>query len=182
MKHIKLFEEFVNEKAYQLTGIFGAKGIPGKVLFAFKKEVERIKYEGDSGATLSELNSVWSKWADKEGAKIIEQEVMKVVKDKEEMVYIMATLGEVLWEADTINNMNRPNSQELYVKTSGDFVINIGFMDDVDGSKFVRKLNGMMNPAIMTGRETEVMGSFDSEIGYNNVEIRSSMFLVIDAK
>ena len=38
MKHIKLYEEFVNEKAYQMTGSYGAKGIAGKLLFAFKKE------------------------------------------------------------------------------------------------------------------------------------------------
>ena len=45
MKHIKLFEQFVNEKAYQMTGMYGAKGIVGKVLFAFKKEVEKdVKY------------------------------------------------------------------------------------------------------------------------------------------
>ena len=76
----------VFEKAYQLTGIYGAKGIIGKVAFAFKKEVERVKYEGDADATIDDLNSVWSKWADKDGAKIIEQEVMKQVKDKEAVV------------------------------------------------------------------------------------------------
>ena len=37
MKHVQLFEQFINEKAYQLTGIYGAKGIVGKVAFAFKK-------------------------------------------------------------------------------------------------------------------------------------------------
>ena len=77
MKHIQLYEQFVNEKAYQMTGIYGAKGIAGKVLFAFKKEIEKIQYSGDAESTLAELNNVWSKWADKDGAKIVEELVLK---------------------------------------------------------------------------------------------------------
>ena len=190
MKHIQLFEEFINEKAYQLTGIYGAKGIIGKVAFAFKKEVERVKYEGDSDATLEELNDVWTKWADKDGAKIIEQEVMKQVKDKEAVVYITATLSKTLWVVDDVEGINAPGKSELLVRIPSDFVINIGFAPKVDGSKFSRKLDGMMNDALMTGRETEVVGSYDISssfalarlVGRNNIEIRSSVFLLIDAK
>lgn len=182
MKHIQLYEQFVNEKAYQMTGIYGAKGIIGKVLFGFKKEIERIKYEGDVDATLAELNSVWSKWADKDGAKIIEQEVMKQVKDKEALVYVMATLGGFEWAADEVNRLNSPEKPELFVTIPNDFVINVGFADDADSSKFSRKLDGMQNSAIQNGKETAVIGSYDNLVGENNIEIRTSMFLSIDAK
>ena len=182
MKHIKLYEQFVNEKAYQMTGIYGAKGIIGKVLFAFKKEIEKIKYEGDAEETLSELNKVWSKWADKDGAKIIEDLVMKQVKDKEAIVYVMATLSSSVWEAETVNRLNTPGNSELYVTIAGDFVINVGFADDVDAGKFARKLEGMQNSAIISSRETAVIGAYDSAIGENNIEIRSDIYLLIDAK
>jgi hypothetical protein len=182
MKHVQLFEQFINEKAYQLSGIYGAKGIIGKVAFAFKKEIERIKYEGDSDATLEELNDVWTKWADKDGAKIIEQEVMKQVKDKEAIVYIMATLGKTLWVVDDVEGINAPGKPELLVRIPSDFVINIGFADDADGSKFSRKLDGMMNDALLSGKETAVVGEYDKLVGRNNIEIRSSVFLTIDAK
>jgi hypothetical protein len=181
MKHVQLYEQFVTEKAYQLTGIYGAKGIIGKVLFAFKKEIERIKYEGDADSTLAELNDVWTKWADKDGAKIIEQEVMRVVNNKEAIVYIVATLSKAQWIADVVNRLNTPTGTELFVSLNHDFVINVGFADDVDGNKFSRKLDGMTNTAIPVDI-TEIVGSFDSAIGYNNVEIRKNIFLSIDAK
>jgi hypothetical protein len=182
MKHVQLYEQFVTEKAYQMTGGYGAKGIPGKVLFAFKKEIERIKYEnGDVDTTLAELNDVWTKWADKDGAQIIEKEVMKVVKDKEAIVYIVATLSEAQWIADVVNKINQPGRVELYVSLNHDFVINVGFADDVDASKFERKLDGMTNTAIPASITT-IVGEFDSAVGYNNVEIREGLFLTIDAK
>jgi hypothetical protein len=182
MKHVQLFEQFVNEKAYQMTGSYGAKGIAGKVLFAFKKEIERIKYEnGDADATLAELNDVWTKWADKDGAEIIEKEVMKVVKDKEAIVYLVAILSDAKWIADVVNKINQPGSVELYVCLNTDFVINVGFADDVDASKFERKLEGMTNTAIGNSI-TSIIGELDPEVGYNNVEIRSRMYLTIDAK
>lgn len=181
MKHIPLFEQFINEKAYQMTGSYGAKGIIGKVLFAFKKEVEKIKYEGDVDATLAELNQIWSKWADKDGAKIIEQEVMKVVKDKEAIAFITATLSPAKWIADTVNRINVPGRAELYVSLNTDFVINVGFADDVDASKFERKLDGMTNTPVF-GSVIDIVGTADSGVGYNNVEIRKGFFLVIDAK
>ena len=182
MKHIKLFEDFINEKVYQLTGTYGAKGIAGKVLFAFKKQIERIKYEGDQAATLKEINQVWSKWADKDGVKIIEQEVLKQVKDKKAIVYVMATLGKTDWVVDDVNGINSPGRAELLVRFPSDFVINVGFADDVDASKFSRKLDGMTNDALVTGKETDIIGAYDNLVGKNNVEIRASLFLTIDAK
>jgi hypothetical protein len=182
MKHIQLFEQFINEKAYQMTGMYGAKGIAGKVLFAFKKEVEKIKFEGDVQDTLKELNKVWSKWADKEGAKIIADEVMKQVKDEEAIVYIMATLSKQEWVDDQINGLNRPDSRMLFVRIPSDFVINIGFADDVDARKYARKLGGMQNDALVARNETTILGEYESSVGKNNIEIRQSMFLSIDAK
>ena len=182
MKHIKLYEQFVNEKAYQMTGIYGAKGIIGKVLFAFKKKKEKIQYSGDVDSTLSELNSVWSSWADNEGAKIIEDLVLKQVKDKEAIVYIMATLGGSLWEADTVNRLNSHGGTELYVTIQGDFIINVGFADDIEAIKYSRKLDGMQNFAIVSSRETAVIGAYDGAVGENNIEIRSGFYLSIDQK
>ena len=172
----------VNEKAYQMTGMYGAKGIVGKVLFAFKKEIEKIKFEGDVQDTLKELNQVWSKWADKEGAEIIADEVMKQVKNKEAIVYIMAALSKQEWVDDQINGLNRPDSTELFVRIPSDFVINVGFADDVDANKYARKLSGMQNDALVSGIETTILGEYESSVGQNNIEIRQSMFLSIDAK
>lgn len=182
MKYIKLYEDFVTEKAYQMTGMYGAKGIIGKVLFAFKKQIERVKYEGDANATLAEINDVWTKWADKDGAKIIEDLVMKQVKNEEAIVYITATLSKAQWESDTVNGLNTPGNSELFIVIPSDFVINVGFADDVDCNKFARKLDGMQNSALVSGKETAVVGAYDSQVGPNNIEIRTSMFLTLDAK
>jgi hypothetical protein len=165
-----------------MTGMYGAKGIAGKVLFAFKKEIEKIKFEGDVQDTLKELNQVWSKWADKEGAEIIADEVMKQVKDEEAIVYIMAALSKQEWVDDQINGLNRPDGTELFVRIPSDFVINIGFADDVDAGKYTRKLSGMQNDALVAGNETIILGEYESSVGKNNIEIRQSMFLSIDAK
>jgi hypothetical protein len=183
MKHIKLYEDFlVTEKAYQLTGSYGAKGIAGKVAFAFKKQVERVQYDGNVKSTLDDLNTVWLKWANNEGAKIIETEVMKQIKDKDAVIYVTSTLGNYKWIADEVNGVNGPERTELLARFPGDFVINVGFADDVDANKFSRKLGGMTNTALVSSTDTEILGSFDASVGYNNVEIRGSLFLTIDAK
>jgi hypothetical protein len=182
MKYIKLYEQFVTEKVYQMTGSFGAKGIAGKVLFAFKKQIERIKYEGDEAAALEEINKFWSKWADKDGAKIIEQEVLKQIKDKESVVYITATLASKEWIADDVNGINEPGRSELLVRIPADFVINVGFADDADASKYTRKLEGMQNSAVIDKTHTVVLGQFDEDVLENNIEIRASLLLTIDAK
>lgn len=180
MKHVHLFEQFVNEKAYQMTGMYGAKGIPGKVLFAFKKEVERIKYEGDAEVTLDALNDEWAKFVKRSAADIILKELYNSIKDfKECVLFVNVTLG-YEWQSDEINGLNRPGASELWVTYPRDFVINVGFYDDADGSRFAKKLGGMMNTPINMG--SDIYGSFDSAVGYNNIEIRSSLFLTIDAK
>lgn len=180
MKHIKLFEQFVNEKAYQLTGTFGAKGIAGKVLFAFKKQIERIKYEGDAEVTLDELNDEWAKFVKKSATDIILKELYNSIKDFKEVVLFVNVSLEDKWQADEINGLNRPGGSQLYVTYPRDFVINIGFYDDADGSRFAKRVGGYMNTPI--NMDSDIYGSFDSEVGYNNIEIRSSLFLTIDAK
>ena len=39
MKYIKLYEDFVTEKAYQLSGIYGAKGIAERSHLHLKKKL-----------------------------------------------------------------------------------------------------------------------------------------------
>lgn len=180
MKHVHLFEQFVNEKAYQMTGMYGAKGIPGKVLFAFKKEVERIKYEGDAEVTLDALNDEWTKFVKRSAADIILKELYNSIKDFKEVVLFVNVSLEDKWEADTVNGLNYEGRSELYVRIPGDFVINVGFYDDADGSRFAKKVGGYMNTPIQTS--SDIYGSFDPAVGYNNIEIRSSLFLTIDAK
>ncbi len=169
-------ENELNEKAYQLSHSYAAKGIPGKVSFAFKKHVEHVKFEGDAKATLEEINKAWSKWADKDGAKIIEDEVMKQVKDKKSIVYIVATLSGEEWDEES------SNQNQLTARIPFDFVINVGFADDVDSSKFSRKLGGMQNAAMLRKNSTEIVGKYDREVGENNVEIRSGFYLSFDSK
>jgi hypothetical protein len=178
MKHIQLFEQFIEEKAYRLTGSYASKGIIGKVMQAFKKHIERIKYEGDAADTLKDVNKEWERFH-KDGVKIILDEVKKAVKSMDDVVYVHVDGLNRLWEADTINKLNSEGGP-LYIAIPGDFVINVGFADDVDGSKSKNKLGGYMNTAIPNGED--IFGVFDSEIGYNNVEIRDSEFIQLDAK
>jgi hypothetical protein len=179
MKKVKLFEQFVNEKAYRLTGGYASKGLIGKMMQAFKKEIEKIKYEGDKDSTLSAVNAVWAKWAPKEGAKIILSEVEKAVKDMEAVVFVNASIDKE-WIVDEVNNLNTEGNRELFIAFPDDFVINVGFADDVDGSKFSKKLTGYLNTPI--GQGSDIYGSFDDEVGGNNVEIRGGEIMSIDAK
>jgi hypothetical protein len=182
MKHVKLFEQFtreademVSEKVYQLTG---AKGIARKVLSAFKKRIENIKFEGDAKATLREVNKEWANFF-KEGSDIVYTEVKKVVKNlEEEVVFVTASLsGE--WRADS--RLNR-GGRELYIDL-GDFTINVGFMDDADAGKYAKKLGGWTNTPLDVPADADVYGTFDESVGYNNAEIRSGgMILMIDSK
>jgi hypothetical protein len=176
------FSEFVenelNEKAYRLTGHYTTKGIIGKVMQTFKKHIEHIKYEEDVEKTLKEVNKAWEHFHN-EGSKIILDEVHKAVKDMEQVLYVQVDGLSQRWEADTINKLNKEGGP-LYIVIPGDFVINIGFMDDVDGSKFKNKLGGMMNSAISGGED--LYGEFDPEIDENNVEIRGNEVIQIDSK
>jgi hypothetical protein len=178
MKHIKLYEDFVNEKVYRMTGAYTAKGIIGKVMQSFKKEIEAIQYDVNKVESIAEVNAAWSKFH-KDGVKIILDEVSKAVKDMGQVVYVNVQGLNKTWEADTLNKLNKPMGP-LYIVIPNEFVINVGFMDDVDGSKFKTKLGGMMNDVVGSGED--IYGTFDSAIGENNVEIRSSEYMTIDAK
>jgi hypothetical protein len=94
----------------------------------------------------------------------------------------MATLAGKEWMADDVNGINAPGRPELLVRYPSDFVINIGFADDVDAGKFTRKLEGMQNSAVIDKTHTTVLGQFDEEILDNNIEIRAQLLLTIDAK
>jgi len=162
-------------KVYLLTGIYGAKGIPGKLLFAFKKEIE--KHNFTNGNILININNLWSKWSVSEGIEIIKNEVFKKI-NKEYIAYIYATLNKVEWEVDTINKINVPNSNKLYIRIPSDFIINIGFYDDINSNKFAKKIGGYNNTAIIYN-QTQVFGSYINT-GYNNIEIRDSLFILIE--
>lgn len=175
MKNVLLFEQFVNEKVYRLSGPVASTGIIGKLMQAFKKEIERIKYEGDEADLLEEVNKVWAKWASKDGAKIIIDEVLKAVKKKEEIFYIIATLN-AKWKVES------SGTYAMRFNLPDDFVINVGFMDDANGMKYARKLGGMSNSAISTADTVELMGTFDDEVGQNNIEIRGRETMMVDDK
>lgn len=175
MKNVMLFEQFVNEKVYRLSGPSSSKGIIGKLMQAFKKEIEKIKYEGDEADTLEEVNKAWAAWAPKDGAKIIIDEVVKAVKNKEEIFYIIATLN-AKWEVES------SGSQAMRFNLPDDFVINVGFMDDANGMKYTSRLDGMLNSAIFTTDTIEIMGTFDDEVADNNVEIRGRETMMVDNK
>ena len=47
---------------------------------------------------------------------------MKQVKDKEAIVYIMATLGKTLWVVDDVEGINAPGKPELLVRIPSDIL------------------------------------------------------------
>lgn len=176
MKNVQTYEEFLNEKAYMFVGMSGTKGIWGKVLFAFKKQIERIQFENEK-QTLEELNSEWEKFAKKDAIKIIKDEVMKQVKDEESLIGITASLNDI-W---VMSPDFRTNETTMKAKYDHDCVINVTFADDVDGNKFKRKLDGYVNTPLHNSKtEVAILGVSDNSP--NNVEIRTHMYLIIDIK
>ena len=179
MKHVQLFEQFVNEKVYRMTGVYSSKGLVGKVMQAFKKTIEKVSYEGDQKTTLAEVNKAWESFR-RDGEKIILDQVEKGTKGMGSVLFVTATLNNE-WVADTIEKLNTPDSKSLYI-TYGEFVINVGFKDDVDGSKLYKKIDktGMMNSPIASKKDT-IYGTMAS-VGNNNLEIRDNEFMSIDSK
>ena len=178
MKRVKLFEQFVNEKVYRMTGIYSSKGLVGKVMQAFKKTIEKVSYEGDQKATLAEVNKAWSSFKST-GEKIILDAVEKGAKSMDSVLFVTANLDEG-FHIDEINKLNREGSNELFV--GYELVINVGFMDDVNGSKLYKKIDktGMMNSPIASKKDT-IYGTMAS-VGNNNLEIRDNEFMSIDSK
>ena len=178
MKHVQLFEQFVNEKVYRMTGVYSSKGLVGKVMQAFKQEISKIKYEGDQKATLAEVNKAWTKFQ-KDAEKIILDAVEKGAKSMDSVLFVTANLDKG-FHIDEINKLNREGSDELFV--GYELVINVGFMDDVNGSKLYKKIDktGMMNSPIASKKDT-IYGTMAS-VGNNNLEIRDNEFMSIDSK
>lgn len=179
MKHIKLFEQFVNEKSYRMTGVYSAKGLVGKVMQAFRQEIKTVKYEGINVVTQEEVNEEWAKF-EEEAKKIILDQVEKGAGDMEGVLFVTANLFNG-FAIDEANGLNHEESDTLYL--SYEVVINVGFMDDVDGSKFKRKIDktGMMNSPIASERDV-IYGDYDEAVGNNNLEIRDTEVIQIDKK
>jgi len=176
MKNLQTYEEFLNEKAYMFVGINGTKGIWGKVLFAFKKQIEKIQFENEK-QVIDEINKEWVKFVKKDAQKIIKDEVLKYVKSEESLVGITANLNES-WEVD-VTRGNRDDSCVIKYGTL-DCVINIMFTDDVDANKFKRNLGGYVNTPLHAKNDVIILGEmYDTP---NNIEIRTRMYLMIDVK
>jgi len=180
MKRIPTFEQFLNEKVYRLSGYYSSKGLIGKVMQTFKKEIERISYEGDVEGTVEEVNKAWDKFQD-EAKKIVLAQVEKAVKDMDSVAYV--TMAPSKWIADEINGLNQEGGTSLYISLAdGDFVINVGFIDYVNANKYSRKFdkNSYTNSAIASDKDV-IYGNL-SPVGDNNLELRDGEVMQIDAK
>lgn len=179
MKTIPTFEQFLNEKSYRMTGIYAAKGLVGKVMQAFKQEIKTVKYEGINIVTQEEVNKEWAKFEDK-AKKIILDQVEKGAGGMDGILFVTANLFNG-FAIDEVNGLNREDSDTLYL--SYEVVINVGFMDGVNGKKFARKIDktGMMNSPLSHEKEL-IYGEYDASVGNNNLEIRDSEHIQIDGK
>jgi len=182
MKHVKLFEAFVNEKVYRMSKPYSATGIIGKVMQAFKKEIEAISYDGDVDATLLEINKEWKEFQNT-ASSIIMPFIEKKVKSIDDVTSVTVNL-EREWVLDEVNKLNADieTRDNIYIVLNGaDTVINIGFMDDVNANKSARKLGGMANSPVKTVGDVDIHGTFDINVGENNIEIRDNEIMNIEA-
>jgi len=179
MKHLQLFEEFLNEKSYRMTGIYAAKGLVGKVMQAFRQEIKTVKYEGINVVTQEEVNKEWAKFEDT-AKKIILDQVEKGAGGMDGVLYVTANLFNG-FAIDEVNGLNNSDSDTLYL--SYEVVINVGFMDDFNGKKVARKIDktGMMNSPL-AGKRDLIYGEYDASVGNNNLEIRDNEHIQIDGK
>ncbi len=180
MKHIKLFEEYIEESVFRMSGIYTAKGLVGQVMQEFKEEIKSIRYDDSMKETLDEINKAWNSFT-KEAEGIIIDEVMKTVKKKEEVVYINVKGLEEEWEVDRelgFNPLkNTYNPYNLYVRLP-EFVIDIGFADVGGRMKYRKKLEvGSWSPK-RTPSGRDIYGSLNSEAS-SNIEIKGIEVLVI---
>ena len=180
MKTIPTFEQFLNEKAYRLTGIYASKGLIGKVMQAFKKQIEKIQHEGDVTGTLIEVNKAWKKFQ-KPAEKIIMDQVEKGAKSLDSVLYVTANFSDE-WIADEINGLNSDDGSGALYIAYNEMVINVGFNDDVNGRKLFKKIDktGMMNSPIASSKDA-IYGDYDSAAGENNLEIRDAEYIQINA-
>jgi hypothetical protein len=179
MKIIPTFEQFLNENSYRMTGMYAAKGLVGKIMQAFKQEIKTVKYEGINIVTQEEVNKEWAKFEDT-AKKIILDQVEKGAGGMDGILFVTANLFNG-FAIDEVNGLNSEDSDTLYL--SYEVVINVGFMDDVNGSKFKRKIDktGMMNIPLAAKRDL-IYGEYDESVGNNNLEIRDTELIQIDGK
>jgi len=179
MKHLQLFEEFLNEKAYRMTGIYAAKGLVGRIMQAFKQEIKTVKYEGINVVTQEEVNKEWAKFEDTAKKMILDQ-VEKGAGGMEGVLYVTANLFNG-FAIDEVTGLNSEESETLYL--GYEVVINVGFMDDFNGKKVYKKIDktGMMNSPL-AGKRDLIYGEYDASVGNNNLEIRESEYIQIDGK
>jgi len=179
MKIIPTFEQFLNENSYRMTGMYAAKGLVGKIMQAFKQEIKTVKYEGINIVTQEEVNKEWAKFEDT-AKKIILDQVEKGAGGMDGILFVTANLFNG-FAIDEVNGLNSEDSDTLYL--SYEVVINVGFMDDVNGSKFKRKIDktGMMKSPLAAKRDL-IYGEYDESVGNNNLEIRDTELIQIDGK
>ena len=178
MKKIPTFEQFLNEKVYRLSGYYSQKGFLGKIFQAFKKQIEKVSYEGDAEGTLEEVNKAWDKFQDTAKKMILDQ-VEKAVKDMDQVLFV--TMSPSKWIADEINGLNQEGGSSLYISLEeADFVINVGFMDDANASKYKRKFDkeSYNNTPIASANDV-IYGDYDSAVGDNNLELRGGEVMQI---
>jgi len=177
------FGEFLDEKVYRLSGIHSSKGLVGKLMQAFKKRIAKVSSKpGDQAATLKEVNKEWKKFQ-RDGEKIIMTAVEKGAKDMDNVLFVTANFGNQ-WIAEKANGLNKEGSS-LYIAYGDiqEFVINVGFKDDANGSKIYKKIDktGMMTSPLAPARGNGVIyGDYDSGVGNNNLEIRDSEIMLIE--
>ena len=180
MKRIPTFEQFVNEKAYRLSGYYSAKGLIGKIMQTFKKQIERVQYEGDAEGVIEELNKEWEKHQDT-AKKLVLDQVEKAVKNMDQVLFV--TLEPSHWIVDDVNGLNVEGSSSLYVRLQHELIINVGFMDDADSSKFKRRFDKeAYNNTPLADEDSVIYGNFDPGVGDNNLELRSNEIMQIDAR
>ena len=140
---------------------------------------ENVILTGVNIETQEEVNKEWAKFEDN-AKKIILDQVEKGAGGMDGILFVTANLSNG-FHIDEINGLNREGSNTLYL--GYELVINVGFMDDVNGSKFKRKIDktGMMNSPIASGKDV-IYGNYDTAVGNNNLEIRDTEFIQIDGK
>lgn len=180
MKKIPTFEQFLNEKTYRLSGYYSQKGFLGKIFQAFKKEIEKVQYEGDGAGTIEEVNKIWDKFQD-DAKKMILDQVKKAVGSMDGVAFVTADFSK--WTIDEVNGLNQDGGTSLYISLfDGDMIINVGFMDDVNASKYKRKFDKeSYNNVAMASAEDVIFGEF-YDAGNNNLELRGGEVMQIDAK
>ena len=160
-----------------------ADGIIGEVMLAFVKKIEGIRFDGDAKYTSNLLDKEWDKFSNT-AHKIILAEVKKSVKSMDDVLFVSVNITSMGWTPDTINGLNRPYGRHKPASdtlsiSSGQLVINVGFIDNVDANKYAKRLGGIIAPPY-TYDIVDIYGTFDESAGNNNIKIQDGEMLRID--